>query len=33
MLVNCIIGGGETVLKISKCDVITLACEALSKGR
>lgn len=33
MLAKCVICGGEGVLEMSKCDVITLVCEALSKGQ
>ncbi len=32
-LVNCVSRESEAMLKMSRCDVITLACEALSKGQ
>ena len=33
MLINCVICECEAVFKMSKCDVITLACKALSEGQ
>ena len=33
MLIRCVTSESEAMLKMSKCDVITLACEALSEGQ
>lgn len=33
MRAKCVIGEGGALLKMSKCDVINLACEAISKDQ